>query len=134
LVASGAPYAVTVTYSGDTNFTGSTAGLAEQVQLAVATVKAKIAKSASSATVTAKVKAPPGGSVPTGTVTFVVTNKHGTVINCKRGNVWDLDSSAQATCSLSGLSAANSPYSVTIVYPGNADYGRSVSAPRTFTG
>ena len=133
-MASGAPYAVTVTYSGDTNFTGSSTSLVEQVQLGAATVKAKVAKSGSKVTVTAKVKAPPGGSVPTGTVTFVVTNKHGTVINCKRGNIWDLDSSAEATCSLSGLSAANSPYSVIVVYSGNADYGRSVSAPKTFTG
>ncbi len=134
IFASGSPYSVAVSYSGDTNFNGSSTSVNELVQLGPATTKAKIAKSGSSATITAKVKGTPAGNAVTGTAKFVVTNKRGTVINCKKGNTEDLNASAEATCTLSGLSASNSPYSVTVVYSGNAYYGRSVSAPKTFTG
>ena len=113
----------TVTYSGGAfTVTGTS------------TTKEKIAKSGSTATITAKVKGTPSGFAVTGTVTFVATNKHGVVVNCKRGNVVSLNSSAQATCTLSGLTAANSPYSVSVKYAGDADYGPSVSTTKTFTG
>jgi hypothetical protein len=134
LLASGSPYTVAISYLGDTNFTASSKNMSEVVQLGSATTKAKIATSGSKATITAKVKGAPAGNAVTGTVKFVVTTKHGIVVNCKNGNTEDLNSTAQATCSLSGLSGANSPYSVTVVYSGNAYFGRSVSAPKTFTG
>ena len=98
LFASGSPYSVAVSYSGDTNFNGSSTSVNEQVQLGPATTKVKIAKSGSSATITAKVKGTPAGNAVTGTAKFVVTNKHGTVVNCKKGNTEDLNSNAEATC------------------------------------
>ena len=116
-----------------TNYTVGYSGGAFTVT-GTSTTKDTTSTSGSTATITAKVKGTPSGFTVTGTVTFVVTNKHGAVVNCKRGNVETLNSSAQATCSLSGLTAANSPYSVSVKYAGNADYGPSQSATKKFTG
>jgi hypothetical protein len=119
--------------SDATNYTVAYSGGAFSVT-GTSTTKVTVTKSGSTATITAKVKGTPAGFAVTGTVTFVPTNKHGVVVKCKRGSVAALNSSAQATCTLSGLTAANSPYSVSVRYSGDADYGPSVSATKKFTG
>ena len=133
LLASGSPYTVAVSYSGDANFNGSSKSTAEQVQLGSSTVKVTTAVSGSSATITATVKGTPAGNAVTGTATFLVSTKGGSSVTCKGGNSKAL-SGAEATCSLSGLKSANSPYSVSVTYAGNAYYGPSVSTTKTFTG
>jgi hypothetical protein len=116
-----------------TNYTLAYSGGAFTVT-GTSTTKESVSKSGTTATVTAKVKGSPSGFAVTGTVTFVATNKHGTVVNCKGGNVAALNSSAEAKCVLKGLTAANSPYSVSAKYAGDADYGPSVSAIEKITG
>ena len=102
--------------------------------IATSTTTESLSTSGSKTTITAKVHGSPSVFAVTGTVSFVATTKHGVVVNCSGGNLKSLNSSAKATCSLSGLSSADSPYSVTVRYSGNAYFSASTSAPKKFTG
>ena len=133
LRASGSPYIVAVSYAGDTNFNGSSKSTSEQVRLGSSTVKVSITPGGS-AKVTAKVQGSPAGNTVTGTVHFLVTTKSGSSVNCSKGNAKVLSSRAKATCSLTGLLDAKSPYSVSVTYVGNAYFGPSVSTSKKFTG
>ncbi len=143
LLASASPYGVKVTYNGDTNFTGSTKSSTEQVVLGTSTTKVAVAASGSKATLTVKVKGSPAGSKPTGKVTFIISSSGnsagggagaGKAVVCSGGSNVKTLSGGTATCALTGLSSAESPYSVYVTYPGNADFGPSVSTTKTFNG
>jgi hypothetical protein len=107
--------------------------MSEQVQLGSSTVTVSITPGAS-AKVTAKVQGSPAGNTVSGTVHFLVTTKSGSSVSCTGGNAKVLSSSAKATCSLSALLAAKSPYSVSVTYAGNAYFGPSVSTTKKFNG
>ena len=134
LLASGSPYAVAVHYPGDADFNVSSSSTSEQVQVGSSTVKVSIDASGSTATLTATVKGTPAGNKVSGTVNFLIKNKSGSSVSCSGGNTKTLNVSAAATCSLSGLRPANSPYSVSVTYGGNDYYGPSVSTTKMFTG
>jgi PhoPQ-activated pathogenicity-related protein len=123
-----ASHAITVSYGGDSNFTGSTSGVLTQVVNQAATTS-KVTASANpsvfgqtvtfTATVTAK---SPGAGTPTGTVTFLdgtTTLATGTL------------SGGKATFSTSGLAVGG--HSLTVSYAGDSSFTGSTSPTLTET-
>jgi large repetitive protein len=134
LDASGSPFTVTATYSGDSTF-GTSSGMVSKVIHKGATTTAVSA--ASNPTVTGQgvaftaVVAPtsPSTGVPTGTVTFTVTGRDGTAFPCDAGNTPTLDGSDMAQCAIAaGLLAGDSPYAVTAAYAGDPNYAASTGS------
>ncbi|BDM74734.1 hypothetical protein HEK616_82210 (plasmid) [Streptomyces nigrescens] len=121
--ASATPYIVTVTYSGDGDIAPSTGAATQTVGPASSTTAVTVTPDPSTvgepvtfgATVTAS---PPGAATPTGTVTFDFGDGTPTVTT-------PLTDGAAAT-SHSYTGAAQSPYTVTVTYNGDADVTASV--------
>ncbi|MEU8828343.1 Ig-like domain repeat protein [Streptomyces sp. NPDC048636] len=119
---SGSPYAISATYSGDADFTASLGTGAQTVRPSDTTTSLTSAPDPSlvgePVTFTATVAAaPPGAGTPTGTVTFDFGD--GTpIVTVVVGGV------AEATHAFSA--AAETPYTVTATYNGDADFGTSV--------
>ena len=134
LVASDSPYSVAVKYKGDANYLASSASGSETVQLGTSSTTVTATPSGSTATLVAKVTGSPSGIAATGKVIFDVKTEGGARITCAGGNTKTLGGTAKATCSVSGLTKANSPYSVTVSYGGDADFSGSASSTETFTG
>jgi hypothetical protein len=71
-----------------------------------------------------------GQGVPTGTVAFAIRGADGSVSQCSGGNAVGLTAGArgsQAKCSIpAGISAAASPYQVSVAYSGDSTYAPSV--------
>ncbi|WP_037837630.1 Ig-like domain repeat protein [Streptomyces sp. NRRL S-337] len=121
--ASATPYTVTVTYSGDSDLTPSTGTATQTVGPASSTTAVTVTPDPATvgepvtfgATVTA---IPPGAATPTGTVTFDFGDGTPTV-------TLPLADGAAAT-SHTYTGAAQSPYTVTATYNGDADVTPSV--------
>ncbi|MGW2001491.1 beta strand repeat-containing protein, partial [Streptomyces tubercidicus] len=121
---SGSPYTVTADYSGDDDFTSATATGVHTVAVSAATTSTTVSSAPDPAVTgqpvsfTATVApTPPGAGVPTGTVTFTFG-----------------DGTAAVTAPLSGgiagvthvyNTAADSPYTVTAGYSGDANFSSS---------
>jgi hypothetical protein len=122
-------HAITTSYNGDTNFSGSTSPQWTQTVNPVSTLSTTTTLTSSvnpsvygqSMTFTATVTPKTGGrGTPTGTVTFYYDGSTYT---------GTLDASGSATFSTSALSVGN--HSITAVYGGNANYKGSTSAKLT---
>lgn len=127
------PYTVSVTYSGDDNFSTSTTSLTEAVvpqTTTKVTTSTKALTSGEPVTYTATVTPKPnkkGEPIPTGNVVFAVLTSSGKSVSCSGSNTQAL-SAGEATCSIpSGLSSTSSPYTITAYYQGSSAYGPSLS-------
>ncbi|WP_395368525.1 Ig-like domain repeat protein [Streptomyces tubercidicus] len=121
---SGSPYTVTADYSGDDDFTSATATGVHTVAVSAATTSTTVSSAPDPAVTGQPVSftvtvapTPPGAGVPTGTVTFTFG-----------------DGTAAVTAPLSGgiagvthvyNTAADSPYTVTVGYSGDANFSSS---------
>ncbi len=120
LLAANSTYAVTASYSGDTNYAKSTGTLTQTVDRAVATIA--LASSASSTpdsgqpvsfTATITGINPPGAGTPMGSIVFSVVGSNGTVVTCQGGDTVPL-SGTSAVCNFpKGLQATSLTYTVT---------------------
>ncbi len=125
---------ITASYSGDDNFTGSTASPVTELVNADATT---IAVSASAnppvtgqgVTYTAVVNPiGPGAGTPSGTVTFTVTGPKKPALICTAGNTVAL-SAATASCTIPASKlTAGSSYSVAVSYSGDSDFSASAGS------
>jgi type II secretory pathway pseudopilin PulG len=133
LVASGSPYSVTATYSGDSNFLTSSGSQTQTVNKAGSTTtlgsSANPSVSGQTVAFTASVTAnAPGSGTPTGTVTFTIKPAGGGTVNCTTTNSPSL-SNGQATCVIpNALIASGSPYTVTATYNGDSNYNTSATS------
>ena len=126
LVHPGSPYSVTAFYSGATDFASSDDHLSPLSQVVNADPTATTVSSSVNPSVTGQpvtftatvTSNSPGSGTPTGSVTFKV---NGSVV-C---TAVALNGSGQATCTVSNLVHAGSPYSVTAFYTGPGDYSSS---------
>ncbi|MGW2637091.1 Ig-like domain repeat protein [Streptomyces sp. NPDC001348] len=122
--ASGSPYGITATYSGDTSFLPSSGSTAHTVHRAV-TVTSTTSTPAPSAvgqavTLIARVVvAPPGTGNPTGTVTFTFGDGSPPATAAVVNHV--------ATLTHTYSDTAGSPYTLTATYDGDSDYAPSTS-------
>ena len=75
--------------------------------------------------------APAGGATPTGTVSWSVTSATGQAVPCASG-VTQLTRAGKTSCRIAPheLSAADGPYTATLSYPGDPNFGAST---QTFT-
>ncbi len=133
LLAQYSPYAVTATYSGDSDFAPSTANLSQTVSKAAVTLglvsSAPDVETGQPVSFTASITSvtPPGSGTPNGTITFSVVGSNGTVANCDGGNTQTL-SGGSATCSFAkGLSSNPISYTVTATLK-DANFKASSSA------
>jgi hypothetical protein len=118
-------HAITVTYSGDADFSGTTSDAYSQTVNAAGTSTALVSDRNPSTygqvvTFTATVTAtPPGSGIPSGSVTFFDgSSSLGTVT---------LDGSGQATLATGALGAGG--HSVTVAYAGDGNFSASTSDP-----
>lgn len=107
LLADDSPYAVTATYSGDTNFATSTGSASQDVAKATATITVTSSSSTvvtgQPVTFTANIAVnSPGVGTPSGSVVFSVvgTGPPATPVTCDSGDTQPISSSS-ATCSFS---------------------------------
>ena len=70
---------------------------------------------------------------PTGTLTFVITDKHGNAVSCSGGTNTFTLSSGTATCTTGALRHAGSEYSVYATYHGSSEYYANTSKTKTIT-
>ncbi len=123
-----APYAVTVTYSGDSNFITSTAQLTQSVVQLPSRTKltssANPSSTGATVTYTALIRPHPATPEPqSGTVTFAFTaGGKGAVPlpSCDGGDVVTLFA-GQAQCTVSSLTSLGSPYKVVATYSGDSE-------------
>ncbi len=120
--ASGSPYAITTTYSGDTNFLTSLGTDSQTVQPAATATAVTTAPDPSAVgdpvTFTATVTAvPPGAGTPTGTVTFDPGDGTPPLTAPLTGDT--------ATTTYTYTDTAGSPYTVTATYNGDVDFTAS---------
>ena len=138
LLVEQSPLKVTATYSGSPSFGSSASPTLSQTvgtSPSQVTVAAKLnptitAKAASfSATVAA---ASPGAGDPTGTATWTITGASGAAVPCKSSNTTVNKTTGKSTCSVGtgALFAASGPYTVSVAYSGDANFGASTG---TFT-
>jgi hypothetical protein len=122
-------HTISASYGGDTNFTTSTTTSSVTETVGQASTTTTVTSSANPSqtgqpvTVSASVAAvAPGTGTPTGTVTFTVKTSGGTQVTCSNsgGNTQAL-SSGTATC-VETVTAANTPYSVSVSYAGDSNY------------
>lgn len=118
LLASGSPYSVTATYSGDANYATSTGTVTQGVARAAVTIGVTSSSSSVvsgqpiSFTATILSVSPPGSGAPTGNVVFSVVGSTGTTITCDGGATVSLAGSS-AQCNFSaGLLAKPLSYTV----------------------
>ena len=137
LVASASPYIAKVTYPGDANFNAGSGTYQENVQLGTSSVKLHVSAPTSNggtATLSATVKGTPSSlGTPTGTLTFVITDKHGNAVSCSGGTNTFTLSSGTATCTTGALRHAGSEYSVYATYHGSSVYYPNTSKTKTIT-
>jgi hypothetical protein len=126
----GSPYAVSATFNADTNFTTSSStnsvNFAVTPDTSTTTVTSSANPSVDNQGVTFTATVAPGNSgsgTPTGTATFTITGHIGGTVGCTTTNAPTL-SSGQATCAVpaGGLSAADSPYTVSVTYGGDTNH------------
>lgn len=131
LDASGSPYAVTASYSGDGNFAPSSGMLTKVIHLGPTSTAVSSASNPSvtgeAVTFTAVVAAAsPSTGAPTGSVTFGIIGRDGTAFACDGGDTQTLDGSDMAQCGIAaGLLADDSPYAVTATYSGDPNFETS---------
>ncbi|MFE9007180.1 Ig-like domain repeat protein [Streptomyces sp. NPDC007875] len=121
--ATGSPYSITATYSGDSNFSASTGTDLQSVGQSSTTTAVASAPDPSAVgepvTVTATVTAvSPGAGTPTGTVTLDFGDGTPPVTAPVSGG--------QATATHTYTSAAGSPYPISATYNGDADFQTSL--------
>ena len=118
----GSPKTLTATYSGDTNFNGSSGTQTHNVNKVDATTSVSSSQNPSvfgqSVTFTATVTA--AGAQPTGTVQFVVDGGN-------FGLAVALTAGSATSGSTSSLTVAGSPHSVTATYSGDGNYNTGTS-------
>jgi hypothetical protein len=142
LSTAGEPYSVTAAFSGNGDYASSTGTYYEAVTTTASQVKLKVAAPASSgspgsftAVVTGvpNTSVPASSDVPTGTVTFTITDASGNAVSCDGGNnTVTLGGSGRATCSVSSsLVSSGSPYSVTATYNGDDTFSPSTSPTKS---
>ena len=133
LAASGTPYQVTASYSGDTNLTNATSTVQDLTVTALGTTTS-LTPSASTVvygneqTITFAAAVTPdvlGGPAPTGTVTVATP----TTTLCS----FDVSVASSCTASATALGVSGSPYAVTAAYSGDTNYGSSTSSPSLLT-
>jgi hypothetical protein len=130
---------VSAQYSGNSNYVGSTGSYYEAVTTTASKVKLKVSPPTSpgsqvsfKAIVTGVPNSavPDSSDVPTGTVTFTITDNSGNAVSCDGGNnTVALSDSARAICTVSsGLTSSGSPYAVTATYNGDSTFSSSTSS------
>lgn len=132
LLASASPYAVSVTYSGDSEDKPSSGSIAVYPVYLGPTTTTVSATTPSSVTgqpvsylATVAAEGPASGT-PTGSVTFKLTGENGESGTCDSGDTVQLTADA-ATCTVSGgLLAEGSPYVVQATYSGDPNFATSV--------
>ncbi|MFI1539841.1 beta strand repeat-containing protein, partial [Streptomyces anandii] len=121
--AGGSPFDVLAVYSGDADFSSSSAGDTHTVDPAATTTALTTASPAvtgQTVTLTATVTAvAPGAPTPTGTVTFSFGDGSPSITTALTAGV--------ATTTHAYASASGSPYTVTAVYNGNTDFAGSTA-------
>ncbi len=134
LQASDSPYAVSATYSGDPNFTGSVGNLNATIHLGNTTTTLNSASNPSvtgqPVTFTATV-APqsPATGTPTGSVTFSINGTGGGSVACDTTGDTVALSGNTASCSIgAGLLAQFSPYTVSGTYSGDSNFATSTGS------
>ncbi len=129
---------ITASYGGDANFSGSSA--TGMLTVAKASSTTTITSSANPAvngqplqfTATVAPVAPAAG-VPTGSVTFTLSDTAPPAVTCQGGNTVAL-SGGTAVCTIpAGAVVAQSPITVTAAYGGSTAYGASTSSHFTQT-
>ena len=132
------PVTVQATYSGSSEFAGSTAAsLSETVgpSPTSVTISARVDPSMTSrsATFSAVVgAASPGAGYPAGTASWTITSASGTSVPCRSGNDNVNKRTGRTTCSVGpgAFFAASGPYTVTVGYSGDTSFSASTG---TFT-
>ncbi len=123
--ASGAPYSITASYSGDANYgTSSISGTERVSQASTNTALGGTGSlvSGQSATFTATVSVPsPGSGAPTGSVEFFETPSNGISVIPIGGCTSVMLTGGQAACPAS-FPASGSPYAITASYSGDNNY------------
>ncbi len=113
---------ISVTYGGDSNFTGSTGSVDTLVNQAGTTTSVSSSQNPSvigqSVTFTATVNSTPGLAISTGTVTFIIDGVQVSVVNLVNG---------QASFQTSALSGGQ--HTIVAVYSGDANHQASTSLP-----
>ena len=124
----GATYSVAVTYSGSTQFLGSSGSLAQTIAqgAAMVSVTSNANPSVSGAAVTfnaSVVPTSPAGGKVTGTVTWTITGADGSVVTCNNADTVNV-SGGNAKCAVRKgvLSAASGPYVVAANYSGSTTF------------
>ncbi len=133
----GSPHSITAIYDGDSSFYGSTSSALSQTVNPDATTTTVTSDPTSPVTgqetvFTASVAAEsPGSGTPTGTVAFTITNTNSHTYTCQGGiNTLSLSSgSVSCTLTASEVLAADSPYTVHVVYNGDSNYVTSSTSP-----
>ena len=131
LPASGTAYTVTATFNSagaDTNFVSTatkTTSVTVNKAAATDTVTSSLNPTATGAAVTYTATVTGGGATPTGSVTF----KDGgtSITTCGSSGVVNLNGSGVATCTVTYLSTAGSPHSITAPYSGDTNYNSAAS-------
>jgi hypothetical protein len=116
------PHAITATYNGDANFTGSNATLAGGQTVTKSATTATLTRSTSDAntalTLTATIKpVPPGSGTPTGTATFMIDGVDRATVNLSGG--------VAVLVLPSGL--AQGTHSIVIKYAGDGNFNASTT-------
>jgi len=111
--ASGSPFDVTASYSGDSNYTGGSGSTSESVGLGTPTVDVSGAGGAVTGSVTYSVTVTGAGATPTGSVT----------VSDGQGGTCDILSlvAGAGSCSITE-NASGSPFDVTASYSGDTNY------------
>lgn len=136
-LAAQSAYSVGASYSGDDDFSGTSATpLGETVDHDATTTALRSGTNPStsdeSVTFTATVaSSAPGSGTPTGSVTFAVTGNGGSA-TCSGGDTVAL-SGGTATCTVTTMLASQSTYAVSASYGGDSNYSASTATPVTQT-
>lgn len=131
LSAAASPYAVTATYTpADSTFVGSIGTLSKVVHKAPTTTTVTspttppVVTGAPISFVAQVAPNSPSTGVPTGSVTFTVTGESGDMLTCNdAGGNTQMLSNGEAECDIAAgsVAAADSPYTVTALYAGDAN-------------
>ena len=140
LVVQASPYSVLAVYSGDTNFVGSTSpsqNLTIVPSQSTTTVVSLVPSTAvygdeGAVTFSVAVHASTPGAL-TGTVTLEAAVGTSSVALCTVTLTASSAGAGSCTTAATTLAASSTPYSVTAVYGGDADFGGSTSAPSLLT-
>jgi hypothetical protein len=141
VLASDGPYTVTAAFSGNTDNAASTGTYDEAVATAASAVKLKVTPPASSgspgslkAVVTgvANTAVPASSGVPTGTVTFTITDSSDNPVSCDGGDTVAVNATGRAICTISSsLVSGGSPYTATATYNGDDTFSPSTAPTKS---